>query len=74
MQRPKELACAILSLVTGGGWLALGIREIVRRNDLSWFSMITALLLTIAGTLQLWAWGHPRKPLGDSPLSILRRE
>jgi protein-S-isoprenylcysteine O-methyltransferase Ste14 len=72
MKNPKALTSAILLLVAGGLNLALGIRQIVRRNDLSWFSMTAALLFIIAGALQFWAWGHPRKPPGDSPLGILR--
>jgi hypothetical protein len=71
---PKALTCAILALVGGALELTLGISEIVQRNDHSWFSMTSALLFIIVGALQLWAWGHPRKPPGDSPLSILRRE
>lgn len=73
MQRQKEVTSGILILVVGGAWLAVAIRQIVRHNDLSWFSMTSALLFLIAGALRIRAGIHPRKQPGDSPLSILRQ-
>lgn len=72
MRRPKELTTAILYLVTGCGWLALAIRDIIRSNGLSWLSMICALSFIIVGARQLWAWRRPGQPAGENPLSILR--
>ena len=71
-KRPKELATAILYLVTGCGWLALGIRDIIRRNGLSWFSMIPAMCFIFVGALGLRTWYRPAKPAVKPPLSILR--
>jgi hypothetical protein len=73
MQRKNEVTSGILFLVTGSVWLATAIRQIHRHNDLSWLSLISALLFIIAGALRLRAGIHTRKQPGDSPLSNFRQ-